>query len=122
MLAPASLPSAIFVGAVANGHPRQGNVFCSVLLEHPVLELGWVQFHQRFEGNDRVQPGIAEVLMTHGVEVEVPQMKGPFGAVELDRARQVVPPVDLLTVVQRQQDETRFLRDPRPVVNVHETQ
>jgi len=43
-----------------------------------------------------VQPGIAEVLMTGGVEVEVPKMQGPFDAVELDRA-QVVPPVDLLT-------------------------
>jgi len=43
-----------------------------------------------------LHPGIAKVLMTGGVEVEVPQMQGPFDAVELDRA-QVVPPVDLLT-------------------------
>jgi hypothetical protein len=40
-----------------------------VLLEHPVLELSGVQLHQRFEGDDRVQSGIAEMLMTDGVEV-----------------------------------------------------
>jgi hypothetical protein len=93
-----------------------------VLLEHPVLELGGVQLHQRFEGDDRVKSGIAEMLMTDGIEVEVPQLQGPLDAVELHRARQVVPPVDLLAVVLRQQNVAGFLRHAYPIVNVHEIQ
>src|SRR6476660_3806825 len=54
-----------------------------------------------------------------GVEVEVTQLQGPFVAVELHGARQVVPPVDLLTVVLRQQQVTGFLRRAHPVVNGH---
>src|SRR6476619_8450152 len=71
---------------------------CAPFLQHPVLELGGVQLHQRFEGDDRVKSGIAEMLMTDGIEVEVPQLQGPLDAVELEGARQVVPTVDLLTV------------------------
>jgi hypothetical protein len=41
------------------------------------------------------------MLMTDGIEVEVPQLQGPLDAVELEGARQVVPTVDLLTVVLR---------------------
>jgi hypothetical protein len=43
--------------------------------EHPVLELGGVQFQSALRGDDRVQPGIAEVLMADGIEVEVPQLQ-----------------------------------------------